>query len=259
LNPYISVIVPTCDDDLRLEWLLEGLCCQTVKDFEVIVVNDAGPICTEALVSSFKKRLNTNYYYFGKPKKEQRAGATRNYGAYYSVGDLLVFLDTDIVPDPDLIEAHAAHYMPAACYFGYRRHYPMELVRPFSAPLDYDQLYRFSRPDQRLGQYGRWKKPEFYLHFFGCNYSIPARIFCELGGHDERCEGWGGEDIDLSYRIIQSGYVIYPLWGMGMGTHLDHPKRPHPTVEQVWICNPDEPLVRNGGLFIRKIEEARMI
>lgn len=254
MNPFVSVIVPTCNDDLRLEWLLEGLCCQTVKDFEAIIVNDAGPTYTEALVNSFKGRLNISYYYFGKPKKEQRAGATRNYGVYYSIGKLLVFLDTDIVPDPDLVEAHTAHYTPNVSYFGYRRRYPMELVRPFSSPLDYDQLYRFSLPDQRLGQYGLWKKPQFYLHFFGCNYSIPAGLFCELGGHDERCEGWGGEDIDLAYRITQSGYPIYPLWGMGMGTHLDHPKRSPPTVKQVWVCNPHEPLVRNGGPLIRHCE-----
>jgi hypothetical protein len=91
-----------------------------------------------------------------------------------------------------------------------------------------------------------------FLHFFGFNYSIPARMFCELGGHDERYEGWGGEDIDLGSRIVMSGYKIYPLWGIGMGTHLDHVERPLPTQEQPWHCNRDEPLCRNGGPLIRQ-------
>lgn len=251
MRPFVSVIIPTCDDDLRLEWLLEGLCCQTVKDFEVIVVNDAGPDSTERLVNSFTGRLDISYYYFGRPKLEQRAAATRNFGVRYSVGEMLVFLDTDTVPDPDLVETYSAHYVSNIALFGYRRLYPMELVRPFEPPLDYEQLYRDSSPDWRLQHYGQWRSPQLYLHFFGCNYGMPARIFCELGGHDERFEGWGAEDTDIGYRIAMSGYAIYPLWGIGMTTHLGHPPRPHPSIPQTWHCSPNEPLCRNGGPFMR--------
>jgi validoxylamine A glucosyltransferase len=255
MEPIVSVIIPTFNDDLRLEWALEGLCCQTVRNFEVIVVNDAGPRSTKVLVDSFKDRLNISYYYFGKKKKETRAGATRNFGVRYSIGELLLFLDTDMVPDPDLIEAHSAYYLPDVSYFGYRRQYPMELVRPFSPPLDYEELYRHSLPDRRFSEYPKWKTSRWHVHFLSCNYSIPAKVFCELGGHDDRFEGWGGEDIDLGYRILLSGYQIYPLWGMGMGTHLNHPKRPLSTVAQTWYCNPNEPLCRNGGPLIRLVEE----
>ncbi len=251
MKPFVSVIIPTCNDDLRLEWLLEGLCCQTLKNFEVIVVNDAGPSSTETLVNSFIRRLDISYYYFSRPKLEQRAGATRNFGARYSVGELLLFLDTDMVPDPDLVETHAAHYVPNVSLLGFRRHYPMELVQPFVPPLDYEQLYCHSTPDWRFHSYARWQSPQWYLHFFGCNYSIPAWIFCELGGHDERFEGWGGEDIDIGYRITMKGYRIHPLWGMGLCTHLEHPRRPPPTLEQPWHCNPNEPLCRNSGPFRR--------
>jgi glycosyltransferase involved in cell wall biosynthesis len=248
---FVSVIIPTCNDDLRLEWSLEGLCRQDVKNFEIIVVNDDGPSTTETLVRKFQARLNITYHHFGVPKRAQRAGATRNFGARFSVGDLLLFLDTDVVPDSDLVSAHCAHFDPKVALFGYRRHFPMELVRPFTPPLDYEELYRHSIIDRRLFGYTQWSHPQMFLHFFGCNYSIPAKMFCDLGGHDERYEGWGGEDIDLGYRIVMSGYEIYPLWGIGMGTHLDHVERPLPTHEQPWHCSKDEPLCRNGGPLIR--------
>ena len=246
-----SVIVPTADDDLRLEWLLEGLCAQTVKRFEVIVVNDGASSRTKELVERFGERLDITYYYFDRPKIEQRAGATRNLGARYSIGQLLIFLDTDVVPDPDLVVAHTAHYCPRVALLGYRRCYPLELVRPFEPPLDYDALYRHSTPDWRLDAYGSWRPADLHLHFFGCNYSIPADLFSELGGHDERFEGWGGEDTDIGYRIVESGHEIVPLWGMGLVTHLDHPPRAMPNHDQVWHASPAEPLRRNGGKFVR--------
>lgn len=118
------------------------------QDFEVIVVNDGGPKTTEALTLRFETRLNISYHHFDKPKRAQRAGATRNFGARFSSGDLLLFLDTDLVPDPDLIMAHSSHYDPDVAVFGYRRYFPMDLVRPFTPPLNYYELLQNSTPDK---------------------------------------------------------------------------------------------------------------
>jgi hypothetical protein len=162
-------------------------------------------------------------------------------------GDLLIFLDGDMVPDPDFIEAHVSHYAPDMAVFGYRRRFPMHLVRPFDGRLDYAELHLYSAPDPRLFGYARWAEPRLHLHFLSCNYSIPAERFCALGGHDERCIGWGGEDIDLGFRLERSGCRLVPLWGIGVCTHLDHPHRGSGEVSQSWVCDPDEPLCRNGG------------
>lgn len=254
MEPIVSVIIPTCNDDLRLQWVLEGLCRQTARNFEVIVVNDAGQPCTESLVHAYSDRLNISYCYFGGTKQDSRSGATRNYGARCSIGELLLFLDADMVPDPDLVEAHSAHYTGDTAFFGYRRHFPVELVQPFSSPLDFERLHRNSLPDRRLAEYGKWGKSLWYRHFLSCNYSIPASVFCKLGGHDERFVGWGGEDIDMGFRVAKSGYGVYPLWGIGLATHLDHPRRPPSTAHQTWFCNPAEPLCRNGGPLVRLLE-----
>ena len=251
MAPFVSVIVPTADDDMRLEWLLEGLCRQTTREFEVLVVSDGGSSATQALVRSFDDRLDIAYLSFDRPRVEQRAGATRNFGARYSVGEQLVFLDGDVVPDPDLVEAHAAHFSPRFALVGYRRYIGVEYVRPFRPTLDYDYLRGLSTADWRFEHYGRWRPRDLHLHFFGCNYSIPAGMFCDLGGHDERFEGWGGEDTDIGYRIIQSGFEILPLWGIGVVTHLNHERRPMPRHSQSWHADPGEPLCRNGGPLVR--------
>jgi glycosyltransferase involved in cell wall biosynthesis len=227
------------------------LCAQTVSGFEVIVVSDGASPGTAALVRRFRRRLDIAHYELARPKTEQRAGATRNFGARFSIGEILVFLDSDVVPDIDLIEAHISHYSPRFALLGYRRYLPYAHVRPFTPPLDYRSLHEHTVGDWRLEHYPRWRPRDLHLHFFGCNYSIPAPIFCELGGHDERFEGWGGEDTDIGYRIIRSGYEIIPLWGIGLVTHLNHPRRELPRHEQSWHANPSEPLCRNGGPLVR--------
>lgn len=247
MSSSLSVILPTCDDDLRLEWVLEGLCRQSVLPSEVIVVNDAGPSHTGELVMSFDDRLPVQYHYFGGPKQYQRSAAARNLGVRASTGTLLLFLDGDMVPDPDLVAAHLAHHVDGIAFFGFRRHYPMRLVRGFPGALDYASLLRASYPDPRLTHYSTWNRPEQFRHFYSCNCSVPAEIFCALGGFDERYEGWGGEDIDLGWRLTKSGVPLYPLWGIGVGTHLDHPWRPRRPRPRPWHCNPAEPLCRNGG------------
>jgi validoxylamine A glucosyltransferase len=252
----VSVVIPTCNDDLRLEWVLEGLCNQTVSNFEVIVVNDDGEKSTGNLVRGFRDRLRIQSIFYEGPKLGQRAGATRNHGVKHSCGDLLLFLDTDVIPDPDVVEAHATAFNPGFSYFGFRRHYPMHLVHPFSPPMDYEHLLAMSHGDNRLIGYSKWDSPVYYLHFFGCNYSVPTEMYCALGGHDERFVGWGGEDIDLGFRITRYGGTIYPLWGIGVGTHLDHPQRPLPTIEQRWHCDPDEPLCRNGKVLRRLVDDS---
>jgi validoxylamine A glucosyltransferase len=247
MTPSLSVILPTCDDDIRLEWVLEGLCRQTVEPSEVIVVNDAGPSATEKLVLSFRGRLPVQYHYFGGSKQYQRSAAARNLGVRTSTGSLLLFLDGDMVPDPDLVAAHLAHHVEGIAFFGYRRHYPIDLVQRFPGALDYASLRHASYPDPRLAHYTVWERPELFRHFLSCNCSVPADIFCALGGFDERYEGWGGEDIDLGWRLVKSSVSIYPLWGIGVGTHLDHKLRPRGPRAQPWHCNSTEPLCRNGG------------
>lgn len=252
MTPSLSVILPTCDDDLRLEWALEGLCRQTVEPSEVIVVNDAGQAATEELVASFRDRLPVQYRFFGGPKRYQRTAAARNLGVRASTGSLLLFLDGDMVPDPDLVAAHQAHHVEGIAFFGYRRHHPIRLVQRFPGVLDYELLRRASYPDPRLAHYAAWERPEQFRHFYSCNCSVPAEAFCALGGFDERYEGWGGEDIDLGWRPMKSGVSIYPLWGIGVGTHLDHRLRPRRPGARPWHCNPAEPLCRNGGPVRRR-------
>jgi glycosyltransferase involved in cell wall biosynthesis len=249
-----SVIIPTCNNDLRLVWVLEGLCLQDYPSFEVIVVNDAGSDSTESLVLGFSYRLRIRYFMLGGSKSESRSGAARNLGAKHSYGARLIFLDSDMVPDPDLVSAHTIGVDANIALYGFRRSYPVNSVSPFRPPFSYSKLLSLSVPDARLANYINWEMPQLYFHFLSCNYSLASDVFCALGGHDERFVGWGGEDIDLGFRITRAGYCIQALWGRGMATHLDHPLQPLAINPRPWYLSVTEPLCRNGGRLVKLIE-----
>lgn len=122
--PFASVIVPVGGDAVRLEWVLAGLMAQTTTNFEVVVCSEAGPRSIRPVVLRFSDRLELRWR--RGPKRDTGSGAARNHAVRASKGALLIFLDGHMVPDPDFVEAHVAHYSSDIAVCGYRRHFPME-------------------------------------------------------------------------------------------------------------------------------------
>ena len=71
--------------------LLESLTLQTVKDFEVLVVEDGSDRDAREIVSSFADRLDVQYFW----KENERQGFTRNFGFERAKGDWMVVFDSD--------------------------------------------------------------------------------------------------------------------------------------------------------------------
>lgn len=102
--PEVSVIIPTHRRPDALAKVLDALTRQTFSPnrFEVVVVLDGHCPETvrflEAVDPSFRLR------WFEQPPKG--APAARNLGVREAASDLLIFLDDDIIPVPELIEVH---------------------------------------------------------------------------------------------------------------------------------------------------------
>jgi glycosyltransferase involved in cell wall biosynthesis len=106
----VSVIIPTYNRKSFLRETLASLAKQTYPFdcFEVIIVDDGSTDGTEAIISeTFPFTLR--YFWQGN----QGDAAARNVGVQQSQADYLVFLDDDILVEPDylahLINAHEMH------------------------------------------------------------------------------------------------------------------------------------------------------
>ena len=88
----ISVIVPVYNVEKYLDKCLDSLVHQTMKDIEIIIVNDGSPDNSENIINKYKKK----YSNIVSLKKENGGlSSARNYGIKYAHGDYIAFLDSD--------------------------------------------------------------------------------------------------------------------------------------------------------------------
>ncbi len=92
-HPRFSVIIPVYNRPDEVDELLESLCLQTRKDFEVIIVEDGSDMCCESVVDGFRGRLNIRYFY----KPNSGPGPSRNFGFSHALGDYFVVFDSDCI------------------------------------------------------------------------------------------------------------------------------------------------------------------
>lgn len=104
----ISVIIPTHNQQERLRLVLCGLACQTMpqRDFEVLVVDDGCTDGTAAMVTEARVTELPNARLLSYSRNRGRCAA-RNLGVASAAGELVVFLDGDALPAPDLLEQYA--------------------------------------------------------------------------------------------------------------------------------------------------------
>jgi len=105
INKLISVIIPVFEQKKYLLRTLNALKEQSInKDkFEVIIVDDGGQDFLQKDIETYGDHLNIHYEYFPRAVKRKmgdfrfRAGIARNLGFRLSKGEILFFLDADVL------------------------------------------------------------------------------------------------------------------------------------------------------------------
>lgn len=88
----VSVIVPVYNVSDYIEKCLDSLIHQTLKEIEIIVINDGSPDNSEEKIKKYlKKNKNIKYYV----KENGGLSSARNYGLNYATGEYIAFLDSD--------------------------------------------------------------------------------------------------------------------------------------------------------------------
>lgn len=189
-----SVIVPVFNRPDEVKELLESLCTQTFRDFEVVLVEDGSSVPCAAVADSFRNELDIKYF----TKDNSGPGQTRNYGAERASGEYLIILDSDVMVPPGYFEAIEAELSrePADAFGGPDRAHPD--FTPVQKAINYAMTSFFTTGGIRGGKV---KMDKFYPRSF--NLGISADVYKALGGFSKMRFG---EDIDLSIRIFAAGY-----------------------------------------------------
>ena len=204
----ISVIIPSHNRRILLQQVLDTLAEQTfpADQFEVIVVLDG---CTDESIDMLRK-LSVPFSLHVIEQEPTGASAARNHGAKEAAGDLLIFLDDDIVPVPDFIQAHInAHQgSNAPVVIGYSPAI-LEENTFFSLELRgwWEAMFRSMRqPGHRF----------LFSDMLSGNFSISRDVFHTIGGFDLNFAVH--EDYEFGVRLIQAG-IPFAFEPKAVGRH----------------------------------------
>lgn len=198
----LSVVIPTLGRSEILDRVLARLDQQITPpgQFEVIVVADAA----EQNISSVEEATAQRHCHVRLLQGAMPgASAARNRGWQDARAPLVLFLDDDVLPGPELVSEHLSwnerHPEVEVGVLGHVRWADGLRVTPFMRWLD--QGIQFAYPEI-TGEEAGWGR------FYTANVSVKRALIERVGGFDEQTFPFGYEDLDLAYRLDKSGFRL---------------------------------------------------
>lgn len=188
-----SIIVPVYNRPDEVGELLESLTRQTYSDFEVVIVEDGSAVTCRDVCRKYEGTLALSYY----EKPNSGPGQSRNYGAERAKGEYLIVLDSDVVLPEGYLQAvdDELRANPCDAFGGADASHPS--FTPVQKAISYSMTSFFTTGGIRGG---KRKLDKFYPRSY--NMGIRREVYLKLGGFSRMRFG---EDIDFSYRIVESG------------------------------------------------------
>jgi glycosyltransferase involved in cell wall biosynthesis len=186
----LSVIIPVYNGEKTIGKCLSPLLVQSRKPDEIIVVDDGSDDRTADIVKTFKKVTLLRQEHKGP-------AAARNLGAKKAKGNILLFTDSDCIPDKEWVS---------------------EMAKPFESKETAGAQGRYKTIQKGIiarfvqleieDRYDRMKKRK-YIDFIG-SYAAGYRksAFLEFSGFDEAFPLASGEDPELSFKLAKAGHKM---------------------------------------------------
>lgn len=188
----ISVIIPVYNAENSIEKCLKAILEQKETDFdlEIVAVNDGSTDNTAKVLESLTGQIKII------SQANQGPAAARNAGAKAANGEVLIFTDSDTVPQPGWVKRIYQTFKEeevAACAGSYCIANPESpLSRIIQSEIDF-----------RYSSYGK------SIKFAGTyNLAVAKNLFFEVGGFDESYRQASGEDNDFCYKVVKAGHLI---------------------------------------------------
>jgi len=207
-DPRLSVVLPTRKRPETLRTCLARLACQHAgtAPFEVVVALDGADPDSERVAGAFTSRLDLQV--IRGPR--QGNAASKNRAIQAARGELLLFVNDDVIPEPGFV---AAHEQAHAALGEISTVPPLVLgYSPFVEEAEETLFARLVREtsmvffyDRMLDRYGNPRKPPEhdwgFRHAWTLNLSVPAAAVRNVGGFRPALANCCYEDIELAWRL----------------------------------------------------------
>src|SRR6476620_5762014 len=196
--PSFSIVMPTFQ---RRDIVCDALRSLTALDYagevEIIIVSDGSTDGTADALAKIASPFPVRVI----EQANRGASGARNRGASEASGNIILFLDDDMISDPDLIEQHAKMYRDGA-----------------DAVIGRTPLHPNSAPGFLADSTSRWiaaqkvPSPSSVWDIFTGQLSIRRTVFEQVGGFDEAFTTgpvFANEDADIGVRLLARFDVRY--------------------------------------------------
>ena len=201
----ISIVIPNYNGEKLIEKnipkVMEALSGYKGGKTEIIIVDDASSDGSKDVISNFKSQI-TNLKLI-ENEKNLGFSSTVNKGVKEARGEIVILLNTDVVPEKDFLNPLLEHFKDEKVF----------AVGCMDKSIEKDEIILRGRG------LGEWKRG-FLVHrkgevnktntlwVSGGSGAFRKSIWEKLGGLNELYNPFYYEDIDLSYRALKSGYKI---------------------------------------------------
>ncbi len=209
----ISVIIPTLNRISSLKETIDSINNQKMKPHEIIIVDQSDGVQIKQFVSNYKI---IKYFY----QKEKSSAKARNYGANQATGEVLCFLDDDVILDKNyffninkILQANSKIYgLTGDPYLDEKINFFILIKRYVGKIFNLFFLNDKLKPFAVNGVFGNRTyqiKPKTLCTcewLPGHNLVVLTKIFDEFKFDNKFITYSFKEDVDFSYRI----YKKYP-------------------------------------------------
>ena len=208
-RPFFSVVVPTFNRLGRLRHVIAALEGQTYPPdaYEVIVISDGSTDATESYLEALHSTMRLRWF----TQINRGPAAARNVGIQNATGEFIIFIDDDLVPEPQLLQEHARAHHEAGK--------DVVVLGPLLTPEGFE-MTPWVRWEQEMlmKQYkamlrGDWAPTA--RQFYTGNASLRRCHVLTAGGFDEGFRR--AEDVELAYRLADKGLgFVFNMQAAGM-------------------------------------------
>lgn len=193
----VSVVIPTWNRAELLAGTIDKIENQTLPrdQYEVLVVDNNSTDTTQAVLDQ-KSKVYSNLRIFSQSKPG--AAATRNVGIRAAAGEIVLFIDDDILAESVLVEEHWKYH---------KRHPGASIIGGVTTPWDTcsDPFLRYLRDRRIFNPYSIACGPMDFSYYHTGNVSTSRSLLKTIGGFNEQFAIYGMEDIELGYRLERRG------------------------------------------------------
>jgi glycosyltransferase involved in cell wall biosynthesis len=195
----LSVVIPTYNRAERLRACLEALAHQTQpsNEFEVVVVVDGSIDYTTEMLKHLRTPFSLNIL-FQENKGQHMA---RNLGVEHARGRYCLFLDDDIMAEPELVAEHLNLHRQQKKVVGIG-----QIVLRIPENADWFTASFSNGWQQHYEELNQGDREPSWSDCYGGNMSVARSSFLEVGGFAADIRR--SHDVELGYRLEQHGLTF---------------------------------------------------